>query len=515
MAFHRHGAAIYALVALVGACGGAPAEDEVAGAEAAARAGVPRLVVVSSLDGYIEPCGCTVDLQLGGIDRIATAVAEERERGPTAVLMVGPRFFAGPVATHLVGQNEAVARLLARAFEAIGIDAVTPGEADLARGPTFYSALRRTATAPDVTVNAGGAPRVLTLGNLRVGVFGLATEGATLPNGMATDPAAAAREAAKILRADGARVVVGLASMPRKTLRRVARGTEGVDLWFLGDAPREETLTLPVSKTSARGYIIEAGDRGRHVAVVELGQADGDGPLTDPAGDHARRKKALDLQIQMRSDLFARTGQAVLESALIELKAQRTAIDAVPLQPTGRFLRYSLRPVTKDIAPEPLIAQWRVEYDAKLHEINLAHAVDAPPVPKGGSGYVGLAECVDCHEESHSVWDATPHARAWQTLVDAGKTADADCVSCHVTGWLLPGGASLKKLDGYTDIGCEACHGPGERHVDVGGDEDSTERLVPAAVCVTCHNKLHSPKFDYATYLPKVLGIGHAQRVEH
>jgi hypothetical protein len=68
---------------------------------------------------------------------------------------------------------------------------------------------------------------------------------------------------------------------------------------------------------------------------------------------------------------------------------------------------------------------------------------------------------------------------------------------------------NLTDLRGMTDVQCEACHGPSAEHVDQGGEVASTKRAVPAEVCTVCHNRFHSPKFDYATYLPKVLGPGH------
>jgi hypothetical protein len=131
---------------------------------------------------------------------------------------------------------------------------------------------------------------------------------------------------------------------------------------------------------------------------------------------------------------------------------------------------------------------------------------------EGASGFSGGEACAACHEEAVAVWRATPHARAWETLVKVDKTFDAECVSCHVTGWLAPGGVNLANLKGMTDVQCEACHGPSALHVDSGGEESLTRRTSPAEVCTTCHNKFHSPKFDYATYLPKVLGPGHQAR---
>lgn len=145
--------------------------------------GPPRLLVLSSTIGYIEPCGCTVDLTLGGIDRIAHLVATERAAGPTAVLVVGPHFFEKTPEAHRVAQEEAKARLIAQSFAHIGVDAVAPTATDLALGADLYRALRQTFTAPDVTANVpDGAGALLDVGDVRVGVLGLAAAETTPPD---------------------------------------------------------------------------------------------------------------------------------------------------------------------------------------------------------------------------------------------------------------------------------------------------------------------------------------------
>jgi predicted CXXCH cytochrome family protein len=59
-------------------------------------------------------------------------------------------------------------------------------------------------------------------------------------------------------------------------------------------------------------------------------------------------------------------------------------------------------------------------------------------------------------------------------------------------------------------VGCESCHGPGSLHA-----EDPTPKNIVRSpgreLCVTCHNPENSPHFDFATYLPRVLGPGHGQ----
>jgi hypothetical protein len=494
-------------LALTG-CGGA------AGPEASAPAGAdgaPRLLVLSSMIGYVEPCGCTIDLLLGGIDRIARVVEDERAQGPTAVLLVGPTLFEGAVEAHMKPQAEARTDLLSQSLGRIGVDGWVPTHDELALGRERYDALSGRIGAPDITANvAGGQGRILNLGGARVGVFGLADpEGGETPGGAPSDPAEAATATAAALRAEGAQVVVGLAALPRRALRRMSRQIEGVDLWVLGDHPAELAHASPAGSS----FLIEAGDRGRHVGRIVLRDLDsGTSRLADPVGARARALKALDLRIDMQSETFARTRAPVLQQKIAALREERAELAAAPIDEQGRRFDYTLVPVPKEVEPDPKIREWVAGYNASLKALNLAAAGEVPPVPEGGSGYAGTAECVDCHDEAHQMWLTTPHAKAWQTLVDAGKTFDAECVSCHVSGWRQPGGAVLGKLDHLVNVGCESCHGPGQVHVDVGGDETSIERMAPEAVCVTCHNEHHSPKFDYATYLPRVLGPGHEAR---
>jgi hypothetical protein len=68
----------------------------------------------------------------------------------------------------------------------------------------------------------------------------------------------------------------------------------------------------------------------------------------------------------------------------------------------------------------------------------------------------------------------------------------------------------LDKVAGREDVGCESCHGPGSLHVE-GPSADNITARPGQDVCVTCHNRENSPHFDFATYLPKVLGPGHGQ----
>ena len=68
------------------------------------------------------------------------------------------------------------------------------------------------------------------------------------------------------------------------------------------------------------------------------------------------------------------------------------------------------------------------------------------------------------------------------------------------------------------NVGCEACHGPGENHVraEMGTNEALQQRIRAARrlsiengaakrLCLTCHDGNNSPHFDFDTYWKKIV----------
>jgi predicted CXXCH cytochrome family protein len=127
---------------------------------------------------------------------------------------------------------------------------------------------------------------------------------------------------------------------------------------------------------------------------------------------------------------------------------------------------------------------------------------------------VGNEACRSCHPNPFTVYDKTGHAKAYATLESVQKQYRLDCVACHVIGFQQAGGVCrVDQVDGRQNVGCENCHGPGSIHV-VDGTTKSVLRPKPGPnVCVGCHTAENSIHFDYATYLPRVLGPGHGAQV--
>ena len=156
------------------------------------------------------------------------------------------------------------------------------------------------------------------------------------------------------------------------------------------------------------------------------------------------------------------------------------------------------------------------EFDKAAGAANIAAAKAAPPpppVPAGTATYVGVEECASCHVTEAEFWRKSGHAKAWQTLEVVSKQFDFDCISCHVTGWDKPGGASMARLEGLHDVQCETCHGPGSLHVAADGEEvpKLVMRAPPADLCATqCHTPEHSDTFELTAYMRDIVGKGHA-----
>ncbi|MEZ5965029.1 MAG: multiheme c-type cytochrome [Planctomycetota bacterium] len=134
------------------------------------------------------------------------------------------------------------------------------------------------------------------------------------------------------------------------------------------------------------------------------------------------------------------------------------------------------------------------------------------PAP-GGRRYVGSDACADCHEAATKAWKASKHAQAWATLEKAESgtrygwpvTAYPDCVGCHVVGYGERSGfVNADKTPGLRDVGCEACHGPGDQHIEAyaeglepkEGDKGFMGRVGPHP-CLRCHDFEQSPTFVF------------------
>jgi hypothetical protein len=84
---------------------------------------------------------------------------------------------------------------------------------------------------------------------------------------------------------------------------------------------------------------------------------------------------------------------------------------------------------------------------------------------RGEAVYIGVRDCAKCHTEQYKKWFSTRHAHAFISLEEGAAQDNIDCLACHSTGLLEPGGFDpFARRDEVSAVSCETCHGPGSIH---------------------------------------------------
>jgi len=350
---------------------------------------------------------------------------------------------------------------------------------------------------------------------------------------------AAAKAGAEALGA-GAALRLLIAQAPAEVAQAAAPALAGtVDLILVG-GHRDFAQGLRRQVLLGEGPpVLQPMSQGRELLVIEARVPAG--PRAAPkilSGrlDASEAQALLDKRIaryqgrldEARRDKDEATAQS-LEAKIAGLQRRRAAAaeGPVPWPPGEAALAWRFLPLKRD-APSAPWAQAAVQgYQREVGALNLAwdaaNAQPCPAPPEGEPSYVGSVACVGCHPGADAFWKTTRHAHAWETLSQAGREADYECVSCHVTGWEAPGGvcrltglteAEGARLGGAQDVGCEACHGPSSAHLAAQTPSERRLSVIrdPApSTCAQCHRGDHSPSFDFPAYRAKVIGPGHGQ----
>jgi hypothetical protein len=370
--------------------------------------------------------------------------------------------------------------LVLASYRRLGVDAVTLGERELAAFPD-PKALRKTFQAAHVAVvlanlvDAKGKPAfppsvLVDAGGVKVGILGVSEPGDEVRGALARAgyamPAAAdaARAAAHDLRARGAAFVVALVN--------VAAGC-------------------------ARAAEIAAGADGADVAVLAQGARcaapDGGAPAASGAARPRRLTAPGDLVVGRLDVRAAGAAPPAVDDAVVELTK------AVPEQlGVGLISR---------LARIPLKDTEKMEADAKRKHVELKLR-DLYEIWDYGS----TSACDYCHPKAVEHWKTTDHAHAFATLVKAKRDRDPTCLGCHTVGFLQPGGTrDMPMARGqFSNVGCEACHGPSAPHVRAVDKKQGTVRAVDPVVCLGCHTPDQNVgPFDPVASMKEILGPDH------
>ncbi len=493
---------------------------------------VPHATIVAVTDwqATLKPCGCTVESQNGGVERIARWLGALRANDDSVMVVHAGSLLHDAEGLSLPGKAAQLAvrrQAFGQVLSQLGVAAVALSRWDLAQGgeaaakayaQAGYLAL---ALTPHAAVPAAKASTLLrTASGVAVGLIGVdATDGQD-------DAARHAAVAAAVvgLRSQGADVTVALCNQGLRAARRLARAVPDLDVAVVGGLD-ERVEALHDVESEGDTLIVHAARHGAVVTALTLVPAGLKKGPWRPAGEflagaatelQARRQALAEHLDTARARATVATQRALpyYEAQLADLD-RRIALAGTaagkPL-PHGRLAAFRAVALPWSAPTDPAMAAVVSAYDKAVAELADRDAAPPPPVEAGKPSYVGQTVCLACHAATATFAAKDAHAVAWKTLQDAGKTRDLDCVPCHVTGFGQPGGTTLGHLGQLTSVQCEACHGPGSLHAAKPA-KGAKSLLAPVAdsTCTVCHTPQHAPRFAFDPYRAKLLVPGHGK----
>ncbi len=494
--------------------------------------GEATLLLMADIRGVLRPCGCVVELQKGGFDRLKPFLDDARQEHPDSKLLhAGPLFFEASVTpVEKVAQRERQSKVTADLVSKVGIDVAGLTAVDMRAAEGAYPTLAETSTVQFTSANLEAPQsekvRVIRAGGLSVGVFALSAphergEGeAALP---VSDPRAAASEAIASL-SDKADMIVLLSALGLRETKRLVRAVDGVDFAIVGGLGEHPVVTDEAELVGST-RVMQFHREGRFIGRLTVRMVNGAKDFIDASAPSQVELKALDERIaKLETSLEGWAAKSEGSDRQIRgakhhvasLKTERDRLAAVTGVAPDDKSSFSFRatPLNWDLPQDPDLLTLMEAFDQELKQINLAHAKPLPVAKPGQAVYVGLPTCMECHEETQAFWDGDRHSHAWETLEEQNKTFDAECVSCHVTGYGEAGGSTLGQTEGREDVQCESCHGPGSLHAESDGDV-AIGTIKPAEEsCVPCHNAHHSPNFEFQKWRKRLIVPGHGLPLE-
>ena len=209
----------------------------------------PTVFVLNGLKGYTEPCGCTLDVMAGGIDRIVGYIEARAAVAPKSLVVDGGNiwFEATEVSANRAAQEKLKAELLARSYSALGVRYTLPGPNDLALGLKEYRRLNTIAGLRPLAANLKLGEEALEgaiveeLEGLRLGILFVVDDEVFegIKGVSATPEEEALAPALAELKRQGAEAIVLMFQGEMGRAKELAAGHEGIDFVLASLKPEE------------------------------------------------------------------------------------------------------------------------------------------------------------------------------------------------------------------------------------------------------------------------------------
>ena len=438
------------------------------------------LVFTGMTNGYIEPCGCA-GMDRMGLSRRQSFLKTLRNEKDWNVVAID----TGQITTGFGVQEELKFDMAMNAFQIMQYDAIGIGEGEL-RFPAYFLLTYTTPTSsstPSLFTSAnigvyGYHPtytlpyKIIERGGKKICITSVVSnrdqQGNLDENILYSSPEKKLSELEKELNDASCDSYVLIVHGSEEEATRLGKKFPFFNYILSSDTPSEPPAEL--KKLAPQQNLIEVGEKGKYAIVIGLYSN----------GDVRYQRVALDSRYDSSKEitLLMKDYQSILKNLI-----------------TSKGFKGGLG-------------------------VNPAHSPRADLLGK----YVGTKKCRSCHEDAWSKWAKSKHSTAWKSLKETAQPPrdfDPECIGCHVVGWdglqhfpYIEGFQSEEKSPELLNVGCESCHGPGERHIAAELDDDETtqEKIRNSMrlgddvknVCYSCHDGDNSPEFDFETYYPLI-----------
>ncbi len=170
-----------------------------------------------------------------------------------------------------------------------------------------------------------------------------------------------------------------------------------------------------------------------------------------------------------------------------------------------------------DGAAAPMKALIENEYRETLKGFGVVENFVRRNVVNGtpGATFVGAETCKGCHPNTFARWSATKHSKAFDALLHDPKpntVFDAECITCHTTGFEFHSGWKSQKDTPYlAGNQCENCHGPSSKHVSEPDNAEFRKAIhltveqAEKRLCYGCHDEDNSRDFEFGKYYGQIV----------
>jgi hypothetical protein len=430
------------------------------------------------LRGYIEPCGCDPDADLGGIQRDAVFLQKERAvNGSLFLFNLGNNVPVNP--------DDEVHKtpVILAAIRDLKADAVLFNELErlsyLRMPAQFYG-------TPYVVSNLK-VPAEFSQIKTHVKTRGIYVTGFVESETSKTSGAPFLAFSQKIVRqwkfeATGLNERVLLFNGSEATLAKI----QALKFFQLIISSNQRLLTAVVGPEEKENEKLLNRLNGK-VRMVPVG---GQGFLR---GGVLLQKKAQSLEQLLKGTACADGAKGILGrcgSGSLTSKTEMTGIEAVTW-------------LTKAYALPSSLDKLYAEYQRASEKVFLSKA-EQRKKDLSSSPFVGSEACKSCHSKEYKAWSESKHAHAMDVLVRVNKDRDPECVSCHVLGYSEKGGfVDQKSSPQFAHVNCENCHGSRKDHI-ANPTVAHPWRGKSKEVCTTCHHGTHTSNFKFEEYWPKI-----------